>query len=185
MLPDSLFMEMQDTVAQMRLRKAALTELASRISEKNFPDFKEALALHDRDKTGRINIDMFVTSLRIASMNATQREVDLLVSELDQKQTGYIEYEEFVNYCFLSYLFQKEYKLRLLFEECDKEKKGIITLSQLRVVLKSEEINLSPEQLDRIFKQELGVDLSQIDGNDPLSYDMFLTCLRKEYTIEN
>lgn len=71
MLPDSLFMEMQDTVAQMRLRKAALTELASRISEKNFPDFKEALALHDRDKTGRINIDMFVTSLRIASMNAT------------------------------------------------------------------------------------------------------------------
>ena len=107
------------------------------------------------------------------------------MSELDQKQTGYIEYEEFVNYCFLSYLFQKEYKLRLLFEECDKEKKGIITLSQLRVVLKSEEINLSPEQLDRIFKQELGVDLSQIDGNDPLSYDMFLTCLRKEYTIEN
>ena len=33
MLPDSLFIEMQDTVAQMRLRKAALTELASRISE--------------------------------------------------------------------------------------------------------------------------------------------------------
>jgi serine/threonine protein kinase len=56
-LPESLFIEMQDTVAQMRLRKAALTELASRISEKNFADFKEALALHDRDKTGKINTD--------------------------------------------------------------------------------------------------------------------------------
>lgn len=65
-----------------------------------------------------------------------------------------------MNCCFLSYLFQKEYKLRLLFEECDKERQGVITLSQLRVILKSEEINLSPEQLDRIFKDELGVDLS-------------------------
>jgi Ca2+-binding EF-hand superfamily protein len=75
-----------------------------------------------------------------------------LISELDQKNNGFIEYDEFVNCCFLSYLFKKEYKLRLLFEECDKEKQGIITLSQLRIVLKSEEINLSPEQLDRIFK---------------------------------
>jgi hypothetical protein len=34
----------------MRLRKATLTELASRIAEKNYNDLKEALALHDRDK---------------------------------------------------------------------------------------------------------------------------------------
>ena len=40
---------MKDTVQQMRLRKAALTELASRIPEKNFQEFKEALAMHDRD----------------------------------------------------------------------------------------------------------------------------------------
>ena len=71
-----------------------------------------------------------------------------------------IEYDEFVNCCFLSYLFQKEYKLRILFEDCDKKREGIITLNQLRIILKSEEINLSPEQLDRIFKEELGVDLS-------------------------
>lgn len=144
----------------MRLRKAALTELASRVPEKHFPDLKEALAMHDRDHTGKLDSDTFVRCLHLASMNATQREIELLLSELDQKNTGVIEYEEFVNCCFLSYLFQKEYKLRLLFEECDQGKKGIITLTQLRIVLKSEEINLSPEQLDRIFKEELGVDLS-------------------------
>jgi Ca2+-binding EF-hand superfamily protein len=68
-------------------------------------------------------------------MNATGREIELLISEMDPKETGVIEYDEFVNCCFLSYLFKKEYKLRLLFEECDKEKKGIITLSTLRVIL--------------------------------------------------
>jgi Ca2+-binding EF-hand superfamily protein len=52
----------------------------------------------------------------MASMNATEREIGILISELDQKNEGVIEYEEFVNCCFLSYLFQKEYKLRLLFE---------------------------------------------------------------------
>ena len=56
-----------------------------------------------------------------------------------------IEYEEFVNCCFLSYLIQKEYKLRILFEEFDKERKGTITLSQLKIIMQSEEIKLSPD----------------------------------------
>lgn len=43
---------MKDTVSQMRMRKATLTELASRIPEKHFEDLKEALAMHDRDRTG-------------------------------------------------------------------------------------------------------------------------------------
>lgn len=56
-LHPSVFIEMQDSVEQMRMRKATLTELASRIPEKNFPDLKEALAMHDRDKTGKLPTD--------------------------------------------------------------------------------------------------------------------------------
>lgn len=55
----------------MRLRKAALTELAGRIQEKNFPDLKEALALHDRDSSGKLPSDKFVACLHIANMYAT------------------------------------------------------------------------------------------------------------------
>lgn len=183
MLPESVYLDMQDTVAQTRLRKAALTELASRIPERNFEDFKDALKMHDRDRNGMVANEQFVRCLQLAQMNATPREIDLLVSELDQKQLGSIAYEEFLNCCFLSYFFQKETKLRLLFEEVDKEKTGCITLTQMRVVLKSEEINLSPEQLDRIFKDELKVDVSQINGEDPITYDLFLSCLRKEFTL--
>lgn len=63
----------------MRLRKAALTELASRIPEKNFPDLKESLALHDRDRTGKLNVDQFIACLHIASMYASPREIELLI----------------------------------------------------------------------------------------------------------
>ena len=82
-----------------------MTELASRIPERNFPDLKDSLRMNDRDRTGRVSNEQFVKCLQIAQMNATPREIDLLVSELDQKGAGQIEYEEFVNCCFLSYLF--------------------------------------------------------------------------------
>jgi Ca2+-binding EF-hand superfamily protein len=140
--------------------------------------------MHDRDRSGKLENEKFVKCLHIANMNASQREIELLVKELDQHDSGVIDYEEFVNCCFLSYLFQKEYKLRMLFEECDGHKQGTITLRELRIILESEEIKLSSEQLDRIFKNDLGIDLSQIDSKDPISYDLFLTCLRKEYMIE-
>lgn len=76
---------MQDTVAQIRLRKAALTELASRIPERNFENFKDALQMHDRDRNGMVGNEQFIRCLQLAEMNATPREIDLLVSELDQK----------------------------------------------------------------------------------------------------
>lgn len=66
---------MSDTVAQMRLRKAALTELASRIPEKHFEDLKDALAMNDRERSGRIDAEKFVRCLNLAQMNATQREI--------------------------------------------------------------------------------------------------------------
>lgn len=54
---------MLDTVAQIRLRKAALTELASRIPERNFADFKDALNMHDRDRNGMVSNEQFVRCL--------------------------------------------------------------------------------------------------------------------------
>ncbi len=42
---------------ELQIRKAALTLLASKIPEKNFPDLKEALAMHDKDNTGKVTVD--------------------------------------------------------------------------------------------------------------------------------
>jgi serine/threonine protein kinase len=58
-LPSIVFQEMQDTVQQMRLRKAALTELASRVPERNFQDLKDSLRMSDRDRTGRVPNEQF------------------------------------------------------------------------------------------------------------------------------
>lgn len=61
-------------------------------------------------------------------MKATEKEVHTLVGELDNKNEGKIRYDEFLNSCFLSYIFIKEYKLRMLFDEMDVNKKGGISI---------------------------------------------------------
>jgi hypothetical protein len=69
--PASVYEEMKDTVNATRSRKATLTELATRVPEEHFEDLKDALAMNDRDKSGKVNHDTFMKCCQIACMNAT------------------------------------------------------------------------------------------------------------------
>lgn len=90
--------------------------------------------------------------LSIANMKATEGEMRLLVEELDQKKQGSIEYEEFLNCCYMSYIYLKEYKLRTILEEQDPAKKGAVSLNTLRKILSSEEFAFPADALDKVFK---------------------------------
>lgn len=123
---------MRETINGVKSRKATLIELAAKVPEESFEDLKTAFRMNDDNQTGKLNSDDFVRCLKIANMKANQRDIEILLNEMDQAKDGLIEYEDFTNSCFLSYLFAKEYKLRMMFEMVDKEKTGIITLKQLR-----------------------------------------------------
>ena len=84
-------------------------------------------------------------------MKATEREVQTLVKDLDMKCEGSISYEEFLHSCFLSYIYLKEFKLRTLCQEADLDKKGGITIAQVKQILVSEDFNFPDDALDRIF----------------------------------
>ena len=59
-------------------------------------------------------------------MVASDREINMLVSELDQKKTGEVAYDEFVNSCIVSFTLLKEYNMRLIIKQYDKENSGTI-----------------------------------------------------------
>jgi Ca2+-binding EF-hand superfamily protein len=42
--------------------------------------------MNDRQGTGKLTYEDFIRCLQIASMNATQREIDVLIKELDSKE---------------------------------------------------------------------------------------------------
>lgn len=62
-LAPGVFEEMKDTVSETRMRKATLTELASRVPESNFEDLKTAFLMHDRSRTGKLTHDLFMRCL--------------------------------------------------------------------------------------------------------------------------
>ena len=92
-------------------------------------------------------------------MKATEGEIKILIGELDQKKDGSIGYEEFLSCCYLSYIYLKEYRLRAILEELDPERKGAVSIANLRKILASEEFNFPADALDKVFKEELGIDM--------------------------
>ena len=48
-----------------------------------------------------------------------------------------------------------------MLEEQDPEKRGAVSLITLRQILASPEFNFPADALDKVFKQELGIDVPQ------------------------
>ncbi len=98
-MPGVVFSDMEETMKSISQCKATLTELASRVPESSLEDLKDQFMMGDRENTGKLPSDRFVKCLINACMNATEREINVLLSELDPKETGKIDYNEFLNFC--------------------------------------------------------------------------------------
>ena len=89
-------------------------------------------ALHEKDQTnsGQVLHDDFIRCLSRSNMKCTEREVQILVSELDVEKTGNVNYSEFLKFSYLSQMFIYHFKLELMLREMDKEEnKGLIMVS--------------------------------------------------------
>jgi Ca2+-binding EF-hand superfamily protein len=76
---------MRETITGVKSRKACIIELASRVPEESFEDLKAAFRMNDEDGSGKLNKDDFVRCLKIANMKINERELEILLNELDQK----------------------------------------------------------------------------------------------------
>lgn len=62
-------------------------------------------------------------------MKITDREVQKLIEELDQSQTGKVNYKDFLKYSYLCTMYLKHFNLEIMLNDLDKEKKGLITVA--------------------------------------------------------
>lgn len=74
---------MKETITGVASRKATIIELASRIPEESFDDLKAAFRMNDDNSSGKLNHDDFERCLKIANMKATERDIEILINELD------------------------------------------------------------------------------------------------------
>ena len=62
-------------------------------------------------------------------MKVSDREVEVLVKELDENSQGSINYREFLKYAYLCHMYLSHFKLECVLNELDIEKKGLITVA--------------------------------------------------------
>ena len=90
-------------------------------------------------------------------MKVSEREVELLFKELDDSNSGQINYKDFLKYTYLCHMYLNHYKLEIILNDLDVEKKGLITVSQLDKTLQDSDcFGFSPSALDQVFCEMLG-----------------------------
>ena len=59
-----------------------------------------------------------------SDMKVSDREVELLIKELEQDKSGQINYKDFLKYSYLCHMYLNHFKLEMVLNDLDKEKKG-------------------------------------------------------------
>ena len=112
-------------------------------------------------------------------MKCTEREVIKLVQELDNNNTGFVNYNEFLRYSYLCQMYIYHYKLELMIRERDVEGKNLVKVAHLNEILQTEYFGFPPDAIDKVLIEMLGEqDVQQIDRNCLIKIDTFMENLK-------
>jgi|SanBayMetagenome_1026888.scaffolds.fasta_scaffold68658_1 Ca2+-binding EF-hand superfamily protein len=83
-----------------------------------------------------------------------------LCTELDPKETGRIPYQAFLDTLYITKMYLNEMTLYGILKEADVEKRGGVSIKQMKDILKTHpEFELPDEALGTTFKIMLGADI--------------------------
>ena len=115
----------------------------------------------DAEHAGKLSSDQLAKAMRLAGHNPSQGEFRKLKAELDLNRDGVFDFDEFTEICCASFVPPDEMRRKTMaaFHVFDTEKKGRITVDDLRRVFSTYGEDMSAEEMDAIFT-ELGLDES-------------------------
>jgi centrin-3 len=127
---------------------------ARQITEEQKQEIKEAFDLFDTDKSGSIDYHELKVAMRALGFDVKKAEVLKLMKEYDRKETGRIEYADF-----LEIMTQKmaerdpEEEIRKAFALFDEEKTGAISVKNLRRVARELGEVLTDDELQAMIDE--------------------------------
>jgi len=143
------------------------------LSEETIGDLREAFGLFDKDGDGTITLKELSSVLNSLGQNPSEEELVGMIREVDQDNSGTIEFEEF---CVLMAKNMREQDneedLQEAFKIFDADGSGSITKDELKAtlatVMGNTDESLPEDDIDEMIKE------ADIDGDGQVSYEEFV-----------
>jgi calmodulin len=143
------------------------------LTEEQIAEFKEAFALYDKDKDGRINTKELGAFMRSIGQNPTEQELQDIINEVDADGDGDIGFREFVTPMNTKMKnFEDGDEVSEMFRLFDKGGNGFITATELRHIMTNRGDKLTDKEVDEMIRE------ADIKGDGQIDYDEFCKVLR-------
>uniref|UniRef100_A0AAV2MDQ3 EF-hand domain-containing protein n=1 Tax=Knipowitschia caucasica TaxID=637954 RepID=A0AAV2MDQ3_KNICA len=127
-------------------------------------EIKEAFSAYDKNGDGVITAHELGTFMTSSGLNATQAELQDMISELDAEGNGTIDFGEFLSMVSRRMKPRRD-EMREEFRKFDMDGNGFISAAEMRQTLKSLEVTLTDEEIGEMMRE------ADIDGDGRINYE--------------
>ena len=151
-----------------KFRKAVLTYIASRLSEKEIKTIKEIFQRIDTDNDGKLTLEEMKKAFSSGDLKMEFNED--IFKQIDTDKSGKIEYTEFISASLDKNIYMNEQKLRDAFNLFDTDKNGKISASEIERVLK---LGINSKEIEDIMVK------NDINKDGEIDFKEFMTMMEE------
>uniref|UniRef100_A0A182FHY9 EF-hand domain-containing protein n=1 Tax=Anopheles albimanus TaxID=7167 RepID=A0A182FHY9_ANOAL len=140
------------------------------LSKDQLKVLRDAFNAFDKEKTGSISTDVVGTILELLGHKLTEEELEEVIEEYDEDESGQLEFDEFVALASCYVTPEEDYEslraeLREVFMMYDKDAKGYLPVEEFKAILRELDGEVPEDELDEI------VDEIDADGSGTVDFE--------------
>lgn len=146
------------------------------VEPERIEEWYAAFGIFDKNGDGKISIGELLRIMRDLMQDPTERELKEMIAEVDDNNTGTIEFPEFCTQMKRKYKDPDQVKDELIqaFKVFDKDQNNFISAEELSNVMKTIGEPLSPKEVQEMM------DSADVDGDGKINYEEFAAIMMKK-----
>merc|ERR1711937_475688 len=142
------------------------------LNEDQIREFKDAFDIFDEDVSGTVSTGELASVMRTLGQDIDEKEVGVMISEVDSDGSGEIDFEEF---CTLMARQMEKSDPEMVYKKAyhifDRKRDGVICCDELKHIMKNLGEDMSDHELADMMKE------ADLNGDGVLDYDEFLNIM--------
>jgi len=149
-----------------------IKQLVDQLSPKQIREIRDAFALIDQDNDGEISSQEILNVMRNLGRNPTEDEVQQMINEADEDESGSIDFEEFLHLMAKKMLKEEDdNEVRDAYVAFDRNADGAIPLEELSMVFRT--LGVSDEEIDLMMTE------ADINGDGEIDFEEFAALMTR------